>query len=84
MQKQITSGTDDDESESWSIGIEEDHEEEGAQPSIDVKTRRQIEDLFEHAESDRSLAVKLKRLLDEHGVFGEYEDRFLDLFRKTD
>ncbi len=36
--------------------------------------------LFGEAQLDRSKAYELKRLLDELGVFREYEDRFLDLF----
>jgi len=41
-----------------------------------------IESLFLSAEQDRSRALELKRLLDEHGAFGDYEDRFLDLFKR--
>ncbi|MGI9515995.1 MAG: PAC2 family protein [Pirellulaceae bacterium] len=40
--------------------------------------------LFGEAELDRSKAYELKRLLDELGVFREYEDRFLDLFTFDD
>ena len=82
MQKQVSSSQDDD--EPWGESNDEEPGSESAKPALDVKTRRQIEDLFESAIEDRSLAIKLKRLLDEHGVFGEYEDRFLDLFRSTD
>ena len=44
--------------------------------------QRQIEQLFEQALQDRSKAYELKRELDRLEVFGEYEDRFLDLFKK--
>lgn len=41
-----------------------------------------LEELFEKAEQDRSEAFELKRELDRLGVFREYEDRFLDLFKQ--
>jgi proteasome assembly chaperone (PAC2) family protein len=44
--------------------------------------RRKIESLFDHAGKDRSKAFELKRELDRLNVFKEYEDRFLDLFKK--
>jgi uncharacterized protein len=43
--------------------------------------RDHIEGLFDEAESDRGKATELKAELDRHGIFKEYEDRFLDLFR---
>ena len=42
---------------------------------------QRIEQLFEHAAQDRSRAYELKNELDRLGVFKDYEDRFLDLFR---
>jgi proteasome assembly chaperone (PAC2) family protein len=42
----------------------------------------QIEALFARAAGDRSAAYELKRELDRLGVYREYEDRFLDLFKK--
>ncbi len=44
--------------------------------------RAKIEDLFRQAEKDISFASELKKLLDSWNVYAEYEDRFLDLFRK--
>ena len=38
--------------------------------------------VFDHAGKDRSKAFELKRELDRLNVFKEYEDRFLDLFKK--
>jgi hypothetical protein len=35
------------------------------------------------AAKDRSKAFELKQELDRLGVFKEYEDRFLDLFKKS-
>jgi uncharacterized protein len=43
-----------------------------------------IERLFEQAMQDRANAYELKRELDRLGVFKEYEDRFLDLFKKRE
>jgi hypothetical protein len=44
--------------------------------------RQHIEQLFTEAAEDRSKAFELKRELDRLGVFKDYEDRFLDLFKK--
>lgn len=41
-----------------------------------------IEELFRQAADDRSRAYELKNELDRLGVFRDYEDRFLDLFRE--
>ena len=38
----------------------------------------------DQAGKDRSKAFELKAFLDRNGVFGEYEDRFLDLFKKAE
>jgi len=43
-----------------------------------------IEKLFEIAGKDRSRAWELKQELDRLEVFADYEDRFLDLFKKQD
>lgn len=45
---------------------------------------RRIEDLFAQASKDRAKAFELKQELDRLGVFKEYEDRFLDLFKHHD
>lgn len=52
-------------------------------PAIDPRMQRRIEALFERARQDRSKAFELKRELDRLGVFKQYEDRFLDLFRNA-
>ena len=49
-------------------------------PAPEVKQR--IEELFTQAANDRSKAFELKQELDRLGLFKEYEDRFLDLFKK--
>jgi len=55
-------------------------EEEGIPPA----ERRRLEGLFEQAARDRAKAFELKQELDRLGVFKEYEDRFLDLFKKSE
>jgi proteasome assembly chaperone (PAC2) family protein len=52
--------------------------EEG--PSLD--DRELVENLFRQARKNRSKAYELKRELDRLGLYREYEDRFLDLFKK--
>lgn len=65
-------------------------EEEPAFPApaeeerLPPEDQRRIEQLFEQARGDRSKAYELKSELDRLGVFKDYEDRFLDLFRKPD
>lgn len=53
-------------------------------PLLSPKDEKSIEELFDASVTDRSKAYDLKRELDRLGVFSEYEDRFLDLFRKRD
>lgn len=48
------------------------------------RDRQRIEQLFEQARDDRSKAYELKRELDRLDVFREYEDRFLDLFKRPE
>lgn len=55
-------------------------EEEDGLPAEDVEKLNQ---LFEQARQNRKRAYELKAELDRLGVFKEYEDRFLDLFKKT-
>jgi proteasome assembly chaperone (PAC2) family protein len=58
-------------------------ENEGAETSHDVVPhgiREKIEFMFEAAGKDISRAGELKKELDKWELFGEYEDRFLDLF----
>ena len=55
---------------------------EKGEPVISTDDRQRIEELFEQAVRDRSKAYELKGELDRLEVFGDYEDRFLDLFQK--
>jgi uncharacterized protein len=48
---------------------------------VPQNVKRKIEKLFETAKKDKRIAHALKEELDRWGVFKEYEDRFLDLFR---
>lgn len=63
-------------------------EEEGYSPETAEEERlssanqRRIDELFEQSAQDRSKAFELKQELDRLGVFKDYEDRFLDLFKK--
>jgi uncharacterized protein len=50
--------------------------------SLSSADRDRLERLFEQAKQDRSSAYELKRELDRLEVYREYEDRFLDLFKK--
>ncbi|HEX7378357.1 MAG TPA: PAC2 family protein [Pirellulales bacterium] len=54
------------------------------EPRLAEKDARHIERLFEQAAHDRAKAYELKRELDRLEVFADYEDRFLDLFRKAE
>jgi proteasome assembly chaperone (PAC2) family protein len=58
--------------------------EEAAEEEIDPEDERRIEQLFSHAQKDRAKAYELKHELDRLGVYRDYEDRFLDLFKKPD
>lgn len=52
-----------------------------AEPTLTDQDQDRIERLFMEAAEDRSKAYELKGELDRLGVFDEYEDRFLDLFK---
>lgn len=51
-------------------------------PALTDEDRKRIEAMFEQAKRDRSRTFELKRELDRLGTFAEYEDRFLDLFKR--
>jgi proteasome assembly chaperone (PAC2) family protein len=62
---------------------EESHGREVAEEEkLSPADRQKIDALFEQAAKDRAKAFELKQELDRLGAFKEYEDRFLDLFRK--
>lgn len=53
--------------------------QEGPAPEV----RERIEQLFAQARRDRAKALELKAELDRQGLFRDYEDRFLDLFKQA-
>jgi len=53
-----------------------------AYTKLPQSARQEIEKLFKGAEKDMTLANKLKDELDRWNVYNEYEDKFLDLFKK--
>jgi proteasome assembly chaperone (PAC2) family protein len=59
---------------------DEDDDEPEAEDGLDPTTMAHIEELFLEAAANRDKALRLKALLDKHGVFKRYEDRFLNLF----
>jgi proteasome assembly chaperone (PAC2) family protein len=63
-------------------GEEEYTPEPAEEARLAPAAERRIEALFREAEEDRSKAFELKQELDRLGMFKEYEDRFLDLFKK--
>lgn len=52
-----------------------------AEEAVSPADRERIDRLFDRAGHDRSKAFELKQELDRLGLFKEYEDRFLDLFK---
>ncbi len=50
---------------------------------LPISVKEKIEKLFEEAKTDLTKAHELKIELDKWSVYKEYEDRFLDLFRKN-
>jgi len=63
---------------------EETYDTEAAEEvRLSAADRERIERLFGLAVADRSKAFELKQELDRLGVFKDYEDRFLDLFKKV-
>ncbi len=50
---------------------------------LPVSIKERIDNLFEQAKTDISRANELKSELDKWNVYKEYEDRFLDLFKKA-
>lgn len=93
---QPSEGEDDEEGADFSdedIGDEDEDEEddegaategyhyEGPDEPVPTPTVSRIEELFARAAGDRSKAFELKRELDRLGLFKQYEDRFLDLFK---
>ncbi|QDU19939.1 PAC2 family protein [Urbifossiella limnaea] len=76
----------DDEDDDSEAVAEAEEPEAGDEPSPAARrpsARARVEELFVAAAADRSKAFELKQALDRFGLFREYEDRFLDLFKKA-
>jgi proteasome assembly chaperone (PAC2) family protein len=67
----------------FSLQDDEPSLEPPAEDKVDPAKLKRIEELFSKAQKDRSKSFELKQELDRQGVFKEYEDRFLDLFKKS-
>ncbi|HZL87986.1 MAG TPA: PAC2 family protein [Pirellulaceae bacterium] len=69
------------------MGQEEEDEEEftlpAEEPRVSPADEERIERLFAQSREDKAKAYELKQFLDKLDVFKEYEDRFLDLFKKS-
>ncbi len=50
---------------------------------LPLSVKEKIEKLFSQAKSDSTKANELKAELDKWSVYKDYEDRFLDLFKKA-
>ena len=77
----------DSETDAVQTDDDEDDEDESipdprAESMPEPNEAERIDGLFRQAAKDRSKAFELKQLLDRLGVFKQYEDRFLDLFKK--
>ncbi len=76
----------DDETPEWDLGRADSAQEEDETMNasrLDPQELAHIEELFKAVADDRSRALELKAELDRHGLFPEYEDRFLDLFSES-
>ncbi|MFO0800144.1 MAG: PAC2 family protein [Gemmataceae bacterium] len=73
---------DDDEADAASEAEESEPGDEPSPAARRPSARARVEELFAAAAADRSKAFELKQELDRFGLFREYEDRFLDLFKK--
>jgi proteasome assembly chaperone (PAC2) family protein len=77
-------GEDGEPDEGPEVAAEAEPEAARPEPKRQSTARKRIEEMFESATKDRSKAFELKQELDRLGVFAEYEDRFLDLFKKAE
>jgi uncharacterized protein len=72
-------GEDDDEPETPPPPPEKPKEKQ-----LDAAARQRIRQLFDEAKRDRDKAFQLKEELDRLGVFPQFEDQFLNLFRRAE
>lgn len=85
-QQREEDGDDDDEEivEPDGVSAEPASSAKPSEKSLDFNARQRIEELFEKARKDRSQALALKNELDRLKVFKQYENRFLDLFKRAE
>lgn len=79
--KEAAGAEQEDEEQEFQISPEQLEEK---RETIGYAARQKIERLFDEAKRDRAQAFRLKEELDRLGVFKQYEDRFLDLFRRAE
>ena len=65
-----------------SMDQDDDFTPASTEEGLSEEDSQRIEAMFDETGKDRSKAYELKRELDRLEVFKEYEDRFLDLFKK--
>lgn len=84
VERQMKGGepSDDDDEENGEADDDDAADPPAEKGGRDPAAERRVERLFAEATADRSKAFELKRELDRLGWFHDYEDRFLDLFRK--
>jgi uncharacterized protein len=75
IENRLSGESEEDEDDDFRSSLQEDER-------LSSTDEQLIERLFEQAHSNRAKAYELKRELDRLEVFDEYEDRFLDLFKK--
>ena len=83
-QAEEQAGGSESQSPQWRESLEQAESQTPEQPALTEEARSRIERLFTNAAKDRSQAFVLKQELDRLGVFAEYEDRFLDLFKRAE
>lgn len=83
----LRAGAEEDEETPEEIDLADETDDEPdpqAAERLDYATRARLEQMFEAARRNRERAFELKKELDRLGVFGQYEDRFLDLFKRAE
>lgn len=65
-------------------GIPQDLQDEEEGEGLTPEDQHRIDRLFDESARDRAKAYELKRELDRLGIYPDYEDRFLDLFKRPE
>ncbi len=77
IENRLSGSEEDEEEDEFASSLQEDDDR------LSAADEQRIERLFEQARNNRAKAYELKRELDRLEVFDQYEDRFLDLFKKS-